>query len=282
MCLLAKYSKGDKRMNILIPMAGAGSRFSEAGYKVSKPAIPTYDRRTGKLLPMVVCATYDLPGVMNDGENVIYVDRSFHKENGTEQAILKHMPKASFITVDYLTEGQACTCMLAEEKINNDEPLLIAGCDNGMEMDLKEFNQYCNEADVLVFTYRHNENVLKNPNAYGWMIVDENNNIIDTSIKKAISENPMEDHAVVATFWFKTGKIFVQATKKMIAEDDRINNEFYVDQVVKHVLDLGYTAKVFEIKRYIGWGTPYDYELYQQTFEYWKKFVETERKRGNI
>lgn len=266
-------------MNILIPMAGAGSRFAEAGYVLSKPAIPTYDKRTGKKLPMVVCATLDLPEVKEDGSNVIYVERDFHKGNGTEALIKECFPKAKFITVDYLTEGQACTCMLAKDDINNDESLLIAGCDNGMEIDTKRFAKYSDEADVLVFTYRHNEAVMANPNAYGWMIVDNDDNITGTSIKKAISDNPMEDHAVVATFWYKKGSIFVEATEKMIAENDRINNEFYVDQVTKHVIDLGYKAKVFEIDRYIGWGTPADYELYQKTFEYWNGFYEREKGR---
>lgn len=77
----------------------------------------------------------------------------------------------------------------------------------------------------------------------------------------------------------KKGSIFVEATEKMLAENDRINNEFYVDQVVKHILDLGYRAKVFEIDRYIGWGTPSDYELYQKTFEYWNGFYEREKGR---
>lgn len=192
-------------MNILIPMAGAGSRFTAAGYKESKPAIPTYDRRSGEKLPMVVCATLDLPGVEVDGSNVIYVDRDFHQENGTEDKIRQRFPKARFITVDHLTEGQACTCLLAEKYINNDAPLLIAGCDNGMEYSKEKFDDYSKKADVLVFTYRHNESVLSNPNAYGWMIVDDDDNITDVSIKKAISDNPMNDHAVVATFWFGGG-----------------------------------------------------------------------------
>ena len=54
-------------MNIIIPMAGAGQRFADEGYKISKPAIPTTDRRTGKEIPMVVCATKDLPYVQKDG-----------------------------------------------------------------------------------------------------------------------------------------------------------------------------------------------------------------------
>ncbi|NLL79613.1 MAG: nucleotidyltransferase [Clostridiales bacterium] len=264
-------------MKILIPMAGAGQRFMDAGYKVHKPAILTYDRRTGKKIPMVVCAVLDLPGVEPDGSNVIFIDRLFHKEEGVEEEIRKYFPKAQFVTVEKLTEGQACTCMLARELLNPGESVLIAGCDNGMLMDEKKFRTLTEECDEIVFTYRNNEAVLKNPDAYGWMKVDDQDNIIGTSIKKAISGEPMKDHAVVATFWFKTAELFIKATEKMIAEDDRINQEFYVDQVVKHVLDLGCLAKVFEIDRYIGWGTPKDYEEYQKTYEYWKGFLQEEK-----
>ncbi len=261
---------------ILIPMAGAGQRFADAGYRVHKPAIMTVDRKTGVEKPMVVCATQDLPGVAADGGNVIYVDRTFHKTDGVEDAIHAYYPKAQFITVDHLTEGQACTCMLAEEYLNPEEPLLIAGCDNGMDIDREAYDKLTKECDCIVFTYRHNEAVLANPNAYGWMITDDAGNITDTSIKKAISDTPMEDPAVVATFWFRKAKIFVEATKKMIAENDRINGEYYVDQVAKHVLDLGYSAKIFDIDRYVGWGTPADYEGYQKTWQYFKEFIETE------
>lgn len=265
---------GDVR--ILIPMAGAGQRFADAGYRVHKPAIMTIDRNTGKEKPMVVCATADLPGVAADGSNVIYVDRTFHKTDGVENVIHAYYPGASFITVDHLTEGQACTCMLAEDHLDPEAPLLIAGCDNGMDIDRDEFDTLTQECDCIVFTYRHNEAVLANPNAYGWMIADEEGNITGTSIKKAISDTPMEDPAVVATFWFRRAGIFLEATKKMIAENDRVNGEFYVDQVAKHVLDLGYRAKIFDIRRYVGWGTPADYEGYQKSWKYFEGFLNRE------
>lgn len=258
---------------ILIPMAGAGQRFADAGYTVHKPAIMTVDRVTGQEKPMVVCATKDLPGVAADGSNVIYVDRNFHQTDGVEDAIRAWYPQASFITVDHLTEGQACTCMLAEPYLDPEQPLLIAGCDNGMDIDRDAFDALTKECDCIVFTYRHNEAVLANPNAYGWMIADADGNITGTSIKKAISDRPMEDPAVVATFWFRRAAVFIEATKKMIAENDRINDEFYVDQTVKHVLDLGYRAKIFDIDRYVGWGTPADYEGYQKTWNYFKAFL---------
>ena len=262
-------------MNIIIPMAGAGQRFLDAGYKFSKPAIPTTDRRSGEKIPMVVCAARDLPKVEPDGGNITFIDRRFHREDGTEVAIKEHYPGSSFITADRLTEGQACTCLLAKGRIDNGESLLIAGCDNGMVMDETRFNEMTEKCDALVFTYRHNQAVLKNPNAYGWMIAEEDGKIRDVSIKKAISGNPLEDHAVVATFWFRKGCDFVQAAEKMIEKNDRVNKEFYVDQVIKHCLQMGMDARVFEIDRYIGWGTPEDYEEYEETMRYWKEFTDS-------
>ncbi len=268
-------------MRIVLPMAGAGRRFADRGYKEQKPAIPTIDRNTGEVYPMVVCATRDLKQASATGDNIIYIDRS-SKENDitiVEYKVRRFYPKAEFITIDHVTEGQACTCLLAKEKINNDEELLIAGCDNGMDYSLDSFNQLRDETDVLVFTYRNDESVCKNPNQYGWVIVDSDNNVKKMSIKKAISDNPKNDHAIVATFWFKKGSIFVEAAEKMIRENDRINNEFYVDQAIKHVLELGYSAKAFEIDRYVGWGTPEDFENYQNTIQYWKDFWREENER---
>ncbi len=283
--LIRKTGQRKKRMEmpdagtVLIPMAGAGQRFADAGYRVHKPAIGTIDRWDGTEKPMVVCATGDLPGVEEDGGNVIYVDRTFHREDGVEDAIKAYYPKAQFITVEKLTQGQACTCMLAEQYLDLGKPLLIAGCDNGMDIDESAFINSTKECDCIVFTYRHNEAVLENPDAYGWMLTDEKGNITGTSIKKAISDTPMEDPAVVATFWFREARIFLEATAKMIRENDRVNGEFYVDQTVKHVLDLGYRARIFDIDRYVGWGTPADYEAYQKTYAYFRAFLDAEHTR---
>lgn len=264
-------------MNIIIPMAGEGKRFSDQGYRIPKPALPVIDRRTGRELPMVVCAALDLPGVCQNGKNVIFIDRDFHKRDGVETAICQEFPEARFLTIDHLTEGQACTCLLAKDLWDREQELLIAGCDNGMVIEETIFEEKKKEADCLVFTYRNHEAVLANPDAYGWMIADSGDNITDLSIKKAVSDNPMKDHAVVATFWFRKADIFTQAAEKMIEENDRINGEFYVDEVVRHVMQMGYRAKVFEIQRYIGWGTPRDYENYMETIRYWERFVQDKR-----
>ena len=200
--------------------------------------------------------------------------------NLESRKILEIYPKASFITLDNLTDGQARTCLYAKEIINTGEELLIAGCDNGMLFSESTFAQEKLKADVLVFTYRNNEGVLKNPNAHGWVRVDGSNRITGLSIKKSISDNPINDHAIVATFWFRCGKIFVKAAEEMIAANDKVNGEFYVDQAVAYILSAGYLVKVFEIDRYIGWGTPEDYELYQNTYIYWRDFRKSEHYLG--
>ena len=254
-------------------MAGAGKRFAEAGYLVHKPMIEVTSWRTGEKLPMVVAATKDLPGVEAEGANIIYMDRTFHKEAGVEEQIQRYFPKCRFLTVKELTEGQACTCLLAKEWINSSEELLIAGCDNGMILEKEKLEQAKQQAQVLAFTYRHQEIVNENPNAYGWIQTDSKGQIKRLSIKKPLSDTPAEDHAIVATFWFRRGSDFVYAAEKMIAEQDRSNGEFYVDEVLKHTQELGMDTKVFEILRYIGWGTPREYEIYEQTLAYWKQFT---------
>ena len=260
-------------MNIVIPMAGAGMRFQNVGYKLPKPAIPTTDRRTGEKVPMAILAIMDLPGVNRNGSNVICIDRAFNKNSDLEQAITKYYPDVRFVRTKALTQGQACTCLLAKDVIDNNEELLIASCDTGMVMNNDEFDALRNETDVLVFTHRHSPAVTKKPEAYGWIATNDKGRAVKISVKKPISNNPSEDHAVTGTFWFRSGKSFVQSAEKMIREDDRINGEFYVDEVIKHALSLDMDVRVFEIDRYIGWGTPEDYEEYEATLAYWQRFI---------
>lgn len=261
-------------MKILIPMAGDGKRFQDAGYKSNKAVLPMIYRKTGESCPMVVCSTLDLPGINGDGSNIAFVMRDFHREIGIDTEIRKWYPKATFFSVKDLTEGQACTCLLAREFIDSGE-LLIAACDNGIEYDLQAFEKLKKENDAIVFTDRHNERVSEHPDAFGWAYVDSRNKITGVSVKKHISDSPENDHAFVATFWFRSGDIFVRAAEKMIQENDRINNEFYVDQVIKHVVDLGYSASVFEVERFLNYGTPEDYENYGKMIEHFRTFIQS-------
>ncbi len=263
-------------MNILIPMAGAGSRFIEAGYELHKPVIPVASRHHARAVPMVVAAVEDLPvDIDAPGNGLRFLIRDFHARDGVDEALKTRFPHARFTVVDRLTEGQASTCLLARDEIGSDAPLMIAAGDNGMDVDRDAFARLAQKADALVFTFRGNEAVLAKPTAYGWLRT-EGERVVDVSIKVPISDAPMNDHAVVGTFWFRRGADFIRAADRMIAENDRINGEFYVDQVFRHMIAAGLDIRVVEVSRYVCWGTPADYEAYERTLAYWQSFVERE------
>ncbi len=266
-------------MNILVPMAGAGSRFVEAGYDLHKPTIPVTNRHASGNWPMVVAAVKDLPVDPSAPENtLIFIIRDFHVTDGVCEIILSHFPNARFVVVDRLTEGQACTCLLARDLIDNNDPLIITACDNGMDLPNGAFERMTATAGAIIFTFRGNESVLLNPKAYGW-IHTEGEAATGVSIKQPISDQPINDHAVVGTFWFAKGSDFVSAADACIAANDRINNEFYVDQVFKYLIQDGVDVKVLEVDRYLCWGTPADYEGYERTLTYWSDFLTLEEGR---
>lgn len=249
-------------MIALIPMAGAGSRFVEAGYSTPKPILPMLGK------PMVVSAADALP----PSDEYIFIVRDFQiREYGVDEHLRTYFPDCRIIVLDHLTEGQAVTCLQAKAFINNDSELLIGASDNGMIYSTESFNKAKEEADALVFSFRNNPAVIEKPSAYGWIQANEHSGMIENmSVKVPISQNPISDHAVVGTFWFKKGSMFVEAAERMISRNRRINNEFYVDECINDLLALGYKAKVFEIEHYVCWGTPNDYE----TFNYWESFHE--------
>lgn len=242
----------------LIPMAGAGSRFKEKGYTIPKPLLPVMH------LPMVVQAARALP----EAEKNIFILRDFHiAEYKIGNRILEHYPSAEILVLEALTEGQAVTCLTARKLINNDEELIIGASDNGMVYDEKAFEKMKQEADAIVFTFRHHTAVLANPKAYGWVLTDGNNVVSEAKVKYDMP-NPMEHHAIVGAFWFKKGSDFVTAADHMIAQNRRINNEFYVDECINDLIAAGKKVMAFEVKHYICWGTPADYE----TFNYWEDY----------
>jgi dTDP-glucose pyrophosphorylase len=264
-------------MKVLIPMAGAGSRFSDAGYLIHKPCLPISSRLGPGQLPMVVAAVNDLPVAKSDTDSeIIFVIRDFHSEDGVRESIRKYYPHATFIQIDHLTEGQACTCLLAKDFIDTNDSLIISACDNGIDVDEENFQSITEQADAVIFVFRHQDTVLDKPEAYGW-IQTEGDRAVGVSIKKPISKFPMEDPAVVGTFWFRSGHDFIAAAEGMIAADDRINGEFYVDQVFKYLIDSGKVVKIFDVDRYICWGTPADYIAYEKTISYWTDFIKEER-----
>jgi dTDP-glucose pyrophosphorylase len=246
----------------LIPMAGEGQRFKDAGYTIPKPLIDIHG------IPMVVRAAQALP----PADRWIFVCRKAHLETFDIKAALKRFyPDTIIIPVERLTEGQAITCMLAREYIPKSATLTIGPSDNDMVYDESQIEAMFGDVTVdgWIWTFRNNSLILQNPAMYGWVKVEKNSDrAIGVSCKKTISENPLTDHAVIGAFTFQKAQTFFDAVDLMIRTNNRINNEFYVDVAAEYAIRMGKNIRVFEVDRYIGWGTPKDYKEY----EYWRGY----------
>lgn len=262
-------------MIILIPMGGKGTRFSDAGYSINKACIPTTDRHSGKKLPMVVCAMKDIPGI-NDPENkIICVDRDFHQKNGTESTIQSYYKNTTFIH-DHVMLDQAFGCFLAREFLQNDEELFIGACDNGMEFDNEAFQEAKKHADVLMISHTNDDNIEQNPQAHSWAeLASDNKTLKNVSLKKPVSNTPMQDHATTGMFWFKRASDFLKYLEQMIWQKDTLDGKYYVDKVLQYCINDNLIVQYFDVK-FICWGTPIDYENYENTIQYWKDFLKKE------
>lgn len=245
----------------LIPLAGHGSRFSKAGYKKPKPLIEV----SGK--PMIIQAANSLP----NSEKYIFVTLQEHLDSYPLEATLKsEYPLAKIMSIDKVTEGQAITCSLGLKDVDNTASLLIAATDNGMIYNKEKYQNLIDDemVDAVIFTFRHHVSSKNNPQMYGWVEIDGEDNATGVSVKVPISDNPYNDNAIVGTFWFKEVEYFNKALKNLLKKNIKVNGEYYVDSLVGELIKLGSNVKVFEVDDYICWGTPNDYE----TFVYWQSF----------
>ncbi|MGL4524480.1 MAG: nucleotidyltransferase [Spirochaetia bacterium] len=263
-------------MNILIPMAGEGNRFKDAGYTLSKPEIPTYSPQLKKNVPMVVAATLTIPGSLNPNNRLIYIDRDCHQKAGLQELIKQYLPHAQFITINYLTQGQAQTCLLGQHLLNLEDSLFIGCCDNGILLNEESWRLCTQECDGILISHTNDANIEQNPYAHSWAVLqDKGPKIKEISVKQPISDNPLEDHATTGMFWFKKTKDFIHVAQEMIAQEDKVAQEYYVDKVIDYLIKMGQHIDIFDVD-YLCWGTPYDYENYMKTIKYWKEFLVNE------
>lgn len=242
--------KGNK-MNIVIPMAGAGSRFKDAGYTFPKPIIDV----NRKPMIQVVVDNLNIEG------NYIYIVQKEHYEKYNLKNMLNIItPNCKIIQVDKLTEGAVCTTLLAKEFINNDEQLLIANSDQWIKWDSSDFmySMQGNSIDggVLTFSSCHPK--------WSFVKIGENGFISVIKEKEVIS-----DIATCGIYHWKRGYDYVKYAEQMIEKDIRVNGEFYVAPVYNEAIACGLKFKVYNVDRMYGLGTPEDlnYFLNSQMLE---------------
>ena len=238
----------DKKLNILIPMAGAGSRFQQAGYTFPKPLIDV----EGK--PMIQVVTENL----NMDANFIYVVQKEHREKYNLDTLLNLItPNCKIVEVNGITEGAACTALLAKEFIDSDNPLFFANSDQFCEWDSTEFMYKMNEIDadggIVSFRATHPK----------WSFAKVNDEGLVTEVAE---KNPISDIATVGFYYWKHGSDFVKYAEEMIEQNVRVNGEFYVCPVFNQAITDGKEIRTFDIPKMWGLGTPEDLKYYLENY----------------
>ena len=239
----------DEKLNILIPMAGAGSRFEQAGYTFPKPLIDV----KGK--PMIQVVVENL----NIEANYIYIVQKSHREKYNLDTLLNLItPGCKIVEVEGLTEGAACTALMAKEFIDSDSPLFFANSDQFVEWDSNEFMYKMNETDadggIVTFTATHPK--------WSFAKVDEKGLVTEVAEK-----NPISDIATVGYYYWKHGSDFVKYAEQMISKNIRVNGEFYVCPVFNEAISDCRKIRVFNVKSMWGLGTPEDLKYYLENYK---------------
>lgn len=239
----------NKKMNVLIPMAGAGSRFASAGYTFPKPLIEV----NGK--PMIQIVKNNL----NVEANFIFIVQKEHYEKYQLKYMLNMIaPDCRIVIVDGLTEGAACTTLLAKELINTDEPLLIANSDQFVEWNSNEV-LYAFTADnvdggIVTFESVHPK--------WSYAKLGEDGFVSEVAEKK-----PISNLATVGIYYWKKGSDYVKYAEQMIEKNIRTNGEFYVAPVINEAIGDNKKFRIKNAEAMWGLGTPSDLEHFLEKYE---------------
>ena len=263
--------------SIIVPMVGLGSRFQKEGYKIPKPLIQV------SFKPMAIQAYMDLPQAKRKR---FVLRKDMHDLEKLKTEIKNNIKSPEFVVLSHMTDGQASTCIEGGKGLDQEKPLTIAACDNGMIYDPNKFYKLMSseDVDVIVWGARGYPGASRNPHMYGWIDVCKNGVIKNISVKRAL-KNPKTDPIVVGCFTFKKFSNFQASVKSMKDRKATVNNEYYVDTAINDAINLGLKCVMLEIDYYICWGTPNDlrtFEYWQNCFDSWKGHPYQKKKDKNI
>lgn len=237
-------------LNIVIPMAGLGSRFAKAGYIDPKPLIKIHN------IPMIRLVIENLkPNVTH---RFIFITQREHNEKYNLETYLKEWaPGCEIIILDGLTEGAACTVLAAKHLINNNDPLMIANSDQYIDININDYLSKLENGDIdgLIMTMSAND-----PK---WSFVELGRHELATRV---IEKEVISNEATVGIYNFKHGNDFINAAEQMISNNERVNGEFYVAPVYNILIKTGSKIGIYNIGQeangMYGLGIPNDLNLF--------------------
>lgn len=233
----------------IMPMAGKGLRFSKSKYSRPKPFIII------NKIPMFVLASMSMP---KDRKNIyVFLEENLNLFNKAK----KYLDRQNTIPIKIkkITKGQAQTCLLAKDFINDDEIVFIHSCDSYINFNLQVFKKLIKNNDLIIFTNKPSQHNIENINSYGWVSF-KNKIIKNITCKNKASENPKKDRVIIGSFAFKNKKIFLDCINNLINKKIKINKEFYLDMAAKEALKMKMKVQFLDVKEHISWGTPDEFE----------------------
>ena len=237
------------KMNVLIPMAGAGSRFEKAGYTFPKPLI---DVRGKPMIQWVV------DNLNVEAKYIFIVQQSHFEKYNLKETLSNFCPNNEIIQIDGITEGAACTTLLAKQYIDKDEPLIIANSDQFVEWDSDEFIYSCNagdlDANILTFNSTHPKWSYAKLNDLGF-------------VTEVAEKKPISDLATVGIYYWRKGSDYVKYAEQMIDKNIRVNSEFYVCPVFNEAIQDNKKVRTYNIDKMWGLGTPEDLEYFLKNYK---------------
>lgn len=253
-------------VNIVIPMAGHGSRFSKVGYSVPKPFISVFGKPMIQWVIENIRPKNETYGTIKIKTNIIphyhFIAQESHLKQYSLDSICNELNiDYTITTVNKVTEGPACTVLLTKQYINNDMPLVIINSDQYIDWDVNNFYRCIlnPEIDGCINTfYQPNESDLK----WSYARLGEDGFISEVAEKKYIS-----NLATTGIYGWKRGCDFVRCAENMIADNLRVNNEFYVCPVYNYLINDGRKVRTFDCKKLWGLGVPEDLEHFLQCYK---------------
>jgi dTDP-glucose pyrophosphorylase len=234
-------------MQIVIPMAGRGSRFVEKGYKEPKPFINVEG------VPMIerVVKNLNIYGTYT----FICLEEFWYTHYERFIDIMdKNNINFNVVLTPGITEGAACTILLAKKYINNDQELILANCDQivkdymYMTLSARYFESKKADGGILCFLAEGKK----------WSYAE----VKEERIIRVAEKDPISNLATVGIYYFKRGSDFVQAAEQMIAKNIRVNNEFYTCPVFNELIGMSKMVLPYMVNEMWGIGTPEDLEIY--------------------
>jgi dTDP-glucose pyrophosphorylase len=238
--------------NIVIPMAGRGKRFADVGHLVPKPLIPVFGK------PMYSWAVDGLP--LDPTTRLIFVCLKEHLDGSNLERDIQtryapHNP--AVIALDQVTEGQACTVLMARPYINSAEELIIYNADTHYQTSIRQ---------ALMTSLQSADGVLDVFRAEGdhWSFArtDDTGRVVECAEKKRISE-----WATTGLYYFRSGSDFVKHAEAMIAANERTKGEFYVVPIYNRMIAAGCDIRINPVTDVWVLGTPEELAVFERTHQ---------------